>query len=293
MNGIPPSKKEQVGAGLVVGVPPALTLGYAVAYGGPDMMSIVLLIGMYLLTGFGVTIGFHRYFAHESFQVPFVWFRYALGILGAMALVGLIADWKTMHDPQHHRYADKIGDPHSPHRYGDGFFPKLKGACYSHIGWFFFEPKEEPSESVRTDPLVRWIDRMLPLIVTLGLLAPGCLGMLFRISVDSFFDDVIWGGLARLFLVHHSTWSVNSVSHLWGSRPFVTNDRSVDNRIVAMLALGEGNQNTHHAFPRSASHALLPGQCDPSFWVIRLLEKIGLITEVIVPSSESIEALRA
>lgn len=293
MNEIPRTWIDQVSAGFVVVVPPALTAWYWSANGLPDIISTILLAVMYLLTGYGVTIGFHRYFSHKSFRVNHEWVRYTLAILGSMALVGLLAEWIMTHDPRHHGFADKDGDPHSPHRYGDGFFAKARGFAYAHIGWFFVEPKYELSEEVQADPLVRKIDRFLPLSATCGLLLPACIGVLLRGSFDCFIADLMWGGIARMCLVHHSTWSVNSVGHLWGSRPFVTNDRSVDNRFVAGVALGEGNQCTHHAFPRSACHALLPGQRDPSWPVICLLEKVGLITDVIVPTADEIEAMRA
>ena len=280
-------------AGLVLIVPPAITLWYWTVSGGPDRLAVAITVCMYLLTGFGVTIGHHRYFSHRAFRIRYEWFRYTLAILGAMALVGLISEWQATHDPRHHRFADKPGDPQSPHRYGDGLWAKTKGAIYAHIRWFFVEGQMPILEESQNDPVVRRIDRLLPLIVLAGLLLPGCMGVLLRCSFEHCLIDVVWGGFFRMFLVHHSTWSVNSVGHLWGSRPFVTNDKSANNRIVAAFALGEGFQCTHHAFPNSACYALLPGQVDSSYEVIKVLEKIGIVTDVIVPSREHVESMLA
>lgn len=287
MNKIPRSTSKQVQAGLVIIIPPALTHWCIATHGMPDLISVGLVIAMYILTGFGITIGFHRYFVHHSFEILHIWFIYVLGILGLMALEGLLSEWITAHR-EHHLHADKVGDPHSPLRYGTGFVNILKGFVFAHVGWFFIEPITPTPTSLKSDPIVRRIDRLFLPAVAVGLLLPGCIGALIRGSLDGFLVDVIWGGFARMTLVHHTTWSVNSICHLWGTRVFKTRDESTNNLFVALFGLGEGNHNCHHAFPRSARHGLLPGQPDLSYRVLQGLEKMGVVANIIVPSNDEI-----
>ena len=247
-----------------------------------------LLLGMYVLTALGITVGFHRLFVHRSFET-YMWVKVILAILGSMAVQGPLAQWVGQHR-RHHQYSDTPEDPHTPHHHGDGILGVLRGFWHAHIGWFF-DP--EPPDLARYVPdilgsaALRWTSRLFPLWVALGLILPGVLGGLITRSWGGVWTGVLWGGLVRVLLVHHVTWSVNSACHLWGARPFESGDMSRNNPVFGILALGEGWHNTHHAFPSSARHGLRWWQIDVSYWVIRLLALFRLAWNVKLPSSEA------
>lgn len=247
----------------VVIIPPLATI-YAIIqlwerYVTP--LDIALLIAMYMLTGFGITIGFHRLLTHRSFETnPII--RATLLILGTMALQGNPITWASTHI-EHHAHSDTDADPHSP----------LAGLWHAHIGWSFgYRPQlDKYGTWLLKDPLVVFVDRFWLLWVALGLVIPFAIGG---------WSGLLWGGLVRLFFVHHSTWSVNSICHTFGSRPFATQDASRNNWWVGFLALGEGWHNNHHAFPRSAFHGLKWWQFDFSAYLIRFMELVGLAWNV-------------
>ena len=250
---------------LFVVVVPFLATAYAVwslwerAVSGRDL---ALLVGTYVPVSIGVTAGYHRMLAHRSFRAhPVV--RGLLVVLGSMAIEGAAIDWAANH-LKHHALSDREGDPHSP----------LEGLVHSHLGWLFSPDQADPAVYCRhllRDPVVVLVDRTAGLWALLSLLLPFWLGG---------WSGLLWGGLVRTFLVHHVTWSVNSVCHTFGSRSYPTPDRSRNHWLVALLALGEGWHNNHHAFPRSAVHGLGRWQFDLAAWVIVGLERLRLATDV-------------
>ncbi len=223
---------------------------------------LALLIVMYLPISLGVTAGFHRMLTHRSFRAhPAV--RALILILGSMAVAGTALTWAANH-LKHHALADKEGDPHSP----------VDGIFHAHLGWLFTTDDADPKVYCRhllKDPVVVFVDRTFLVWVALSLLIPFAIGG---------WTGLLWGGLVRMFYVHHITWSVNSVCHTFGKRTFETTDRSRNQWTIGLLALGEGWHNNHHAFPRSAIHGLDRWQFDASAWLIVGLERLGLARDV-------------
>lgn len=260
---------------------------------------VLLMTAMYILTGFGITIGYHRYFTHKSFSTsrPMV---AVLGVLGSMAAEGSIIRWCATHR-SHHQHSDRDGDPHSPHGHGDGWVGIVKGLWTAHMGWIFHPPASESLAryvpDLERDRLIRTVSRLFPLWVALGLVIPALIGGVIEAALGRSFAfgmllGFIWGGLVRILVVHHITWSVNSICHIWGTKPFRSADESRNNPIVGVLALGEGWHNNHHAFPSSARHGLEWWQFDSSWLVIRTLAKVGLVRDVRTPSPQRIAAKR-
>jgi len=247
-----------------------------------------LLLGMYLLTALGITVGFHRLFTHRSFET-YGWVKFVLAVLGSMAAEGSVFKWVAYHR-RHHQHSDTPDDPHTPHHHGRGIFGVIRGAWHSHIGWFF-QPDppglDEYIKDLKKSRAISIANTLWPLWVVLGLVIPAVIGGLVKESWLGVWTGLIWGGLVRIFLVHHVTWSVNSACHLWGLRPYRSEDESRNNVIFGILALGEGWHNAHHAFPTSARHGLRWWQIDVSYYVIRLLSLFGLAWDVRVPSIET------
>lgn len=247
-----------------------------------------LLLGMYFLTALGITVGFHRLFTHRSFET-YTWVKFILAVLGSMAVQGPMFKWVALHR-RHHQHSDTPNDPHSPHHHGRGILGLLRGAWHAHLGWMFQPDPENLSRYVKDlskSRALRVASALFPLWVTLGLVLPGVLGGLLTLSWLGVWTGVIWGGLVRVFLVHHITWSVNSACHLWGLRPYRSDDLSRNNVVFGVLALGEGWHNTHHAFPISARHGLRWWQVDISYYVIRALTSVGLAWDVKLPTAEA------
>lgn len=258
---------------------------FAVWGWGFSWVDLGLLVGMYLLTALGITVGFHRLFTHRSFATP-VWVKVLFGVAGSMAVQGNLFAWVGMHR-RHHQHSDTPADPHTPHGHGRGLLGWARGYWHSHLGWFFAPSPvdmERYSSDLRRSPALRVVSKLFPLWAALGFLLPALLGGLISQSWAGALTGLLWGGLVRVLLVHHVTWSVNSACHLWGRRPFDSGDHSRDNAVFGVLALGEGWHNAHHAFPTSARHGLSWWQPDVSYWVIRGLWAVGLAWEVKVPS---------
>jgi stearoyl-CoA desaturase (delta-9 desaturase) len=248
---------------------------------------------MYVLTAIGVSVGFHRLFTHDSFRtVPLV--RYALGVAGSMADQGRLLEWVAFHRI-HHRFADREGDPHSPYFPRMGIFPRFRGFLHSHVAWLFDDNPVDLSTNVRdlmSDHGLVLINRLYYLWVFLGLLIPGVMSWFLNRTLRGFLFGALCGGFVRLFALHHITWSINSVCHIWGSRPFSTPDHSTNNPILALVGVGEGWHNNHHAFPYSASHGLHWWQLDLSYSFIALLEAVGLASDVKIPTKDQINGKR-
>jgi stearoyl-CoA desaturase (delta-9 desaturase) len=257
---------------------------------GFSWVELVLLAGMYALTALGITVGYHRLFTHHSFETnPVV--KCILGICGAMAVQGTLLRWVAFHR-RHHQHSDRDDDPHSPHHHGKGVLGILRGLWHAHIGWMFKgDPElERYVRDLRQSKLVRVLSRLFPVWVLLGLLIPTGLGYLLWGSWLGAVLGLIWGGLVRIFFVHHVTWSVNSICHLWGRRPFPCRDESRNNFVVGVLALGEGWHNNHHAFPTSARHGFRWWEIDLSYWVIRMFVLLRLAWDVKLPGNGAVTA---
>jgi stearoyl-CoA desaturase (delta-9 desaturase) len=262
---------------------------------GVGPVDLGLLVGMYTATMLGVGVGLHRYFAHHSFQTnrPV---RLLLAVLGSMAAQGPIYYWVAIHR-SHHAHSDRVGDPHSPNfGYGEGVRELLRGFWHSHIGWMFsHEVVDWPryiTDLLRDRDLFT-INRLYFAWVFLGLLIPTVLGGVLSGSLIGALTGFVWGGLARTFLVHHATWSLGSISHLYGRSPFPTRDQSTNNFWTALPTFGESWHNNHHAFPSSAYHGLKWWQIDLNAYVIRGMVLLGLAWSVKAPTDRMIrEALK-
>jgi stearoyl-CoA desaturase (delta-9 desaturase) len=244
---------------------------------------------------FGTTIGFHRYFSHRSFETgPVV--KGTLAILGCMTMQGPLTQWATDHR-KHHAFSDRDGDPHSPHvGHGDGAWGAVKGFVHAHVGWLFtlkgMERGRDYGKDLYDDRLLRTIDRLYLLWVLLTFGIPFAVGYAIGGTWSAAFEALVWGGLLRVFLYQHATFSVNSVCHVFGRQEYRSRDESRNNWLVSLLVFGEGWHNNHHAFPSSARHGLGRLQVDVSWWVIRGLERLGLVWDVRVPRPAQLERRR-
>jgi len=280
---------------LVVVIPfAALIVGIVLLWGwGFDWLSLALFVAMYAATGFGITIGYHRLFTHRAFSTGRV-MQSILAILGSMAVEGPLLRWVATHRC-HHQHSDGENDPHSPHDHDGGFLNMLRGLWRAHVGWLF-EPHNTTMRQYVADyqdnRLICALSALFPLWVALGLLIPGAIAGLITMSWTGALLGVLWGGLVRIFFIHHVTWSINSVCHIWGARPFNSHDESRNNFIFGVLGFGEGWHNNHHAFPTSARHGLRWWEIDISYLIIRLMEKLGLAWNVRVPTPARIERKR-
>jgi stearoyl-CoA desaturase (delta-9 desaturase) len=238
---------------------------------------------MYLVCGVGVTIGFHRLLTHRSFAT-YNPIAYALAVAGSMSVQGPVVSWVADHR-KHHAHTDEEGDPHSPHGHGDGLKGTLRGLWWAHVGWLLDRQGQASwrryARDVLDDPGLVWISRRFELLVLLGLLLPFAAGYALTGELAGALTALLWGGLVRIFILHHVTWSVNSVCHFFGRRRFATDDHSTNVLWVAVLSLGEGYHHNHHAFPRSANHGLRWYEVDVSGLIIRALERAGLAWNVV------------
>ncbi|NTU80004.1 MAG: acyl-CoA desaturase [Chloroflexales bacterium] len=225
-------------------------------------LDVSLMLMLYIISGMGITVGFHRMLTHKSFETK-PWLKRLLLIAGTLAVEGDAMTWASTHI-QHHAHSDGDDDPHSP----------LQGLWHSHVGWMISHKNniDVYGSWLKKDPDVVWVSKTWLLWVALGLIIP---------TLIAGWSGLIWGGLVRIFLTHHVTWSVNSICHTFGSRDYQTRDASRNNFIVGVLAFGEGWHNNHHAFPRSAFHGLRWWQIDFSAYLIRGLEKLGLVWSVV------------
>ncbi len=279
-------------ANVVVMVVPLLVVGFAatLAWGGalrvPD---VVVFVVSYVLTGFGITVGFHRLFTHRSFKTSPA-MRSLLAVLGSAAVEGPVIEWVANHR-KHHRFSDMPGDPHSPHvDHGSGWRGALRGLYHAHVGWLFNDQpmadERRYAKDLLADPGVRFVDRTFVLWVLAGLLFPFAFGWLLTGTLAGALTGLLWGGAVRIFVLHHATFSINSLCHFFGGRQFLTEDESRNLVWLALPTFGEAWHNNHHAFPTSARHGLRWWQLDPSAWLIAGLERVGLVWDVVRVSPE-------
>jgi len=278
-------------AGPLVGV----GLAIALLWGwGITALDIGLFIGFYVFTISGVTVGFHRLFTHRSFEAP-SWVRGWLAIAGSMAVQGTVIDWVATHR-RHHAYADEYGDPHSPHLVeASGFRGVLRGLWHAHAGWLFVPTGTLQSRwapDLEKDRLIAGIDRWFGRLTLTSFFLPPAIAFAITGSWLAALTGFIWGSLVRVFLLHHVTWSINSICHFFGKQPFETTDESRNNWPLSLLSFGESWHNNHHAFPTSARHGLLRWQLDPSWRVIRTLEWLRLAKDVRLPGRDRLRRKR-
>jgi stearoyl-CoA desaturase (delta-9 desaturase) len=277
---------ERVVRTIIVGVPMlGLAFGAWLAWGGAlHWQDLVVLAVTYTLTGLGITVGYHRLFTHRSFKTSRT-LRAVLAVLGSMAVEGPVIEWVATHR-KHHRFSDRSGDPHSPHLDdAPGWRGAVRGLGHAHVGWMFRgKDMANPARYAKDllgDRDLRVISRAFPLWVLIGLAVPFGLGVALTGSVLGGLTGLLWGGAVRIFFLHHVTFSINSLCHFFGRRPFSTGDESRNLAWLAPLAFGEAWHNNHHAFPTSARHGLGRWQLDPGAWFIAALERCHLAWEVI------------
>jgi len=277
---------ERIVRTLVVGVPPAaLALAGWLAWGGTlHWQDLLVLAITYTLTGLGITVGYHRLFTHRSFKTTRT-VRALLAVLGSMAVEGSVIEWVATHR-KHHRFSDEPGDPHSPHvDHAPGWRGALRGFAHAHVGWLFLHTqranKARYAPDLIADPVIDFVNRTFLLWVALGLAVPFGLGVAIGGSIGAGLTGLLWGGGVRILLLHHVTYSINSLCHFFGRKDFDTGDESRNLLWLAPLSFGEAWHNNHHAFPTSARHGLGRRQIDPGAWLISGLERCHLAWDVV------------
>lgn len=270
--------------GLIAAVP--LAWGW-----GLSALDVGMAAAAYVVSGFGVVVGYHRLFTHRSFKAR-RGLRIALAVAGSLAVEGSPVQWVANHR-RHHAFSDREGDPHSPWRYGTSTRALFKGFAHAHIGWML---KRELSNRARfapdiaADPDLRLVGRLFGPLTAVSLLVPALIGGLVTHTWTGAFAGFFWAGLIRMALLHHITWSVNSVCHVAGKRPFASRDKSTNFWPLALLSLGESWHNSHHADPTGARHGVLPGQVDPAARLIWLFEKLHWVHDVRWPNADRLSA---
>ncbi|MEU8245251.1 acyl-CoA desaturase [Nonomuraea sp. NPDC048916] len=289
------TKTELFTFGLVVGLPLiAIAAAVPVAWGwGLGWTDIAIAFVFYVVTGLGVTVGLHRYFTHGSFKAKRP-LKIALGIAGSLSLEMSVLDWVATHR-KHHKFSDKEGDPHSPWRFGPGFRSMSKGLLYAHMGWMFDAERtnrEKYAPDLIKDPDVVKLHKAFPALAITSLVLPGILGGLITWSWQGALTALFWGTLVRIGLLHHVTWSINSICHVFGEEAFQVRDKSRNVWWLAIPSFGESWHNLHHSDPTCARHGVLKGQIDLSAGVIRMFEKLGWAHDVRWPTPERLAAKR-
>ncbi|MGH2846288.1 MAG: acyl-CoA desaturase [Thermoleophilaceae bacterium] len=278
--------RDRIITGIVTAAP-VLALGFVAWQVWGDFLrwSDAVVFGlMYLATGLGVTVGFHRHFTHRSFKTSRP-VRAALAVLGSAAIEGPIISWVADHR-KHHTFSDQEGDPHSPHvGHGDGWRGALKGLAHAHVGWLFIHThrgaRNRYAGDLIDDPMVSFVDRTFLVWAIGGLVASFALGYAIGGSFYAGLTGLLWGGAVRILVVHHVTYSINSLCHFFGRRRFATEDESRNLLWLSIITFGESWHNNHHAFPTSAMHGMRRWELDPSALVIRAMERAGLAWDVV------------
>lgn len=258
------------------------------------VVEFALLFGMWLATGLGITVGYHRLFTHRTFRTTSA-VAAVLAVLGSMAGQGPVVSWVALHR-RHHEYSDRAGDPHSPNLSGDGVRGALRGLAHSHFLWM--RRHEYPNvvhyapDLIKDRSLMR-VARLYYWWVGLGLLIPTVLGGLLTLSWTGAVSGLLWGGFVRIFLLEHIVWAINSVLHMVGTRPYRSRENSRNGGVFALITLGESWHNNHHAFPESPSFGLHWYRLDPGYWLIWTLETFGLAGDLKIPSADRLAAKRA
>jgi stearoyl-CoA desaturase (Delta-9 desaturase) len=272
----------------------AILASIPVAWGwGLGWHDMVIATVMYAVAGHGITVGFHRYFTHGSFKArrPL---RIALAIAGSLAIEGPVIRWVADHR-RHHAFSDRVGDPHSPWRYGETVPALIKGLWWAHSGWLFdveLTPRDRYAPDLMADTDLQRIETAFPAFVAISVLTPAVIGGLWSMSWQGAATAFFWGSLVRIGLLHHVTWSINSICHAIGERPFTSRDRSANVWWLAILSMGESWHNLHHADPTCARHGVDRGQLDSSARTIWAFEKLGWASDVRWPRQERLDVKR-
>ncbi|HEX6347707.1 acyl-CoA desaturase [Umezawaea sp.] len=285
---------EQISVHVFVVVPfLALLAAVPFAWGwGLGWVDVVLFAVFYCLAGLGITVGYHRYFTHGSFKANRA-LKIALAVMGSTALQGPVIDWVADHR-RHHAFSDREGDPHSPWLFGTGPAALAKGFWHAHTGWLFdrdnTNARRFAPDLLADDDLVG-VNRRFVLWTVVSLLAPAVLGGLVTLSWQGALSAFFWAGLVRVAFLHHVTWSVNSICHMIGDRPFAARDKSANFWPLAVLSFGESWHNLHHADPTCARHGVRRGQVDISARLIRVFERLGWATNVRWPDEQRLRRI--
>jgi stearoyl-CoA desaturase (delta-9 desaturase) len=270
----------------------ALLAAIPVMWGwGLNWIDVVLFVVFYVVAGHGIGAGFHRYLTHGSYKAN-RGLKIALTVAGALAVEGEPTQWVADHR-RHHQFSDMEGDPHSPWRYGETVWGLTKGLFYAHTGWLFYREvsnRERFAPDLLADRDIRTIDRLFPALVTTTVLLPAIIGGLVTWSWTGALSALFWASLVRIGLLHHVTWSINSICHVYGERPFDSRDKATNFWPLALLSFGENWHNLHHADPTCARHGVLRGQIDMNARLIWIFEKFGWATNVRWPRAERLEA---
>jgi stearoyl-CoA desaturase (delta-9 desaturase) len=294
----PGRRKQQIVTAVLVVAPLLGVMAAALGLVTPriTLLDVILAIGFYAVSGHGLTAGFHRMLTHRSFKAA-RWVKITLAVAGSLGMEGSVISWVANHR-RHHAYTDQQGDPHSPYEYGSGTWNQVRGALHAHVGWLF---QAQPTEEGRWAPdLVKdkdlaVISRIFPLLGVVSLGLPMLIGWAVTRTWVGALGGLIWGGLIRVFVLHHATFSVNSVCHLWGQRPFITrhDDRSTNFAPLAVLAMGENWHNLHHSSPTLARHGVDRHQLDSTARLIWMLQRVGAVWDVKWPVAEILNRRRS
>lgn len=283
-------------AAVVFGPLVGVVIGALALFGrGVSMTDLVLAVVLFVVTGHGLSTGFHRLFSHRAFK-PARWVKISLAVAGSMAFEGSVIGWVANHR-RHHAYTDREGDPHSPYAFGTSRGQLVRGLLHAHTGWLF---QGQPTDEARwapdllADPDLVAVSNLFPLLCVVSLALPAAIGWAVTGTLTGAVGGFVWGGLVRIFFLHQSTFAVNSACHIWGSRPFATraSDRSTNFAPLAILSMGDNWHNLHHSLPALARHGVDPGQLDSSARLIRILECMGAATEVRWPDPAVLGARR-
>jgi stearoyl-CoA desaturase (delta-9 desaturase) len=272
----------------------ALIAAVPLAWGwGLSWLDVILAAGFYFIATLGVTVGYHRYFTHGAFKANRA-VRVGLAIAGSFAVQGSVIFWVASHR-RHHAYADREGDPHSPWLFGTSPMALAKGFWHAHMGWMFSREvtnEQRFAPDLLGDKDVRRVSKMFGVYTAASMALPALLGGLISWSWWGALTAFFWAGLVRVAFLHHVTWSVNSICHMVGSRPFASRDKAANFWPLAILSMGESWHNSHHADPTCARHGVLRGQIDISARLIWLLERFGWVWDVRWPTAERLARKR-
>jgi len=261
---------------------------------GVNWHDLALLAVFYTISVLGITVGFHRHFTHKAFKAK-RWLRVAMAITGSLAVQGNVLNWVADHR-RHHAFSDREGDPHSPWLFGTSPLAVTRGFLHAHMGWFFDRDETNHRRFIPdllADSAVRGVARTFGLWVAVSLVLPAIIGGLVTMSWWGALSGFFWGGLVRLAVSNHVTWSINSICHMVGAQPFSSRDRSRNFWPLAILSMGESWHNLHHADPTCARHGVLPGQIDVSARVIWIFERLGWAYDVRWPTPHRLTKLAA
>jgi stearoyl-CoA desaturase (Delta-9 desaturase) len=260
---------------------------------GVSWLDLTIGAGFYVVSTLGITVGYHRYFTHGAFKAKRA-LRVVLAIAGGLAAQGPVLGWVADHR-RHHAFSDREGDPHSPWLFGTSPWALTKGFWHAHMGWLVRGQDKTNVDrfapDLAADRAIRVVDRLFPLWVALSLTLPAVLGGLLTLSWFGALTAFLWAGLARISFGHHVTWSINSICHMIGDRPFASRDRSANFWPLAILSMGESWHNSHHADPTCARHGVKRGQLDISARLIWMFEKFGWVWQVRWPTPQRLARL--